>query len=281
PASLTGIDLGGPGGFVWTPDAAADSVLGTVGAEKLDVPRLKVAAARRFEGEVSLRSDSVKLGLLRRGESVLDMDRPSLSLLGEATLGDPRERISVGQLRAEHLHIGEGTAKVTGLAADKLVYQQPGVRVDVEHADVPTVGLATDLSYVQIPELDLAGSGLRIDFDALGPSAPGAHETVHVAPEPARLLDSLHGKVELLLVLRGKPLPLHDTRDITIRPGEIRVADGTVDFEALAQSLSRPGGITFAPDAPVASPLAKPYFEVRGDQLQLQLPVPGKAILEW
>ncbi|MET8668168.1 hypothetical protein ABZV87_28010 [Streptomyces tendae] len=281
PASLTGIDLGGPGGFVWTPDAAADSVLGTVQAEKLDVPRLKVAAARRFEGEVSLRSDTVKLGLLRRGESVLDMDRPSLSLLGEATLGDPRERISVGQLRAEHLHIGEGTAKVTGLAADKLVYQQPGVRVDVEHADVPTVGLATDLSYVQIPELDLAGSGLRIDFDALGPSSPGAHETVHVAPEPVRLLDSLHGKVELLLVLRGKPLPLHDPRDITIRPGEIRVADGTVDFEALAQSLSRPGGITFAPDAPVASPLAKPYFEVRGDQLQLQLPVPGKAILEW
>ncbi|MFC9053297.1 hypothetical protein [Streptomyces anthocyanicus] len=281
PASLTGIDLGGPGGFVWTPDAAADSVLGTVGAEKLDVPRLKVAAARRFEGEVSLHSDSVKLGLLRRGESVLDMDRPSLSLLGEATLGDPRERVGVGQLRAEHLHIGEGTAKVTGLAADKLVYQQPGVRVDVEHADVPTVGLATDLSYVQIPELDLAGSGLRIDFDALGPSSPGAHETVHVAPEPARLLDSLHGKVELLLVLRGKPLPLHDPRDITIRPGEIRVADGTVDFEALAQSLSRPGGITFAPDAPVASPLAKPYFEVRGDQLQLQLPVPGKAVLEW
>jgi hypothetical protein len=104
---------------------------------------------------------------------------------------------------------------------------------------------------------------------------------VRVAPEPVRLLDSLHGKVELLLVLRGKPLPLHDPRDITIRPGEIRVADGTVDFEALAQSLSRPGGITFAPDAPVASPLAKPYFEVRGDQLQLQLPAPGKAILEW
>ncbi|MFD9452432.1 hypothetical protein ACFWBC_04970 [Streptomyces sp. NPDC059985] len=267
PASLTGIDLGGPGGFVWTPDATAASVLGTVQVDELDVPRLKVAAARRFRGEVSLHSDAVKLGLLRRGSTELDMDRPSLSLLGEATLGDPRERIRLKKLGAEHLRVAEGVGTVTGLSAERLVYEQPGVRIDVEHASVPKAGLVTDLSYVQIPALDLAGAGLRIDFDALGPSS-GAPGKANVSPEPMTLLDSLHGFVSLNILLRGQqPLAGYDRRDITLSTG-LRIDDGMTAFDQLASSLAG-GGITFDPPAGMPSALMNPAFEVRGDQLHL------------
>ncbi|WP_328738271.1 hypothetical protein OHA91_00630 [Streptomyces erythrochromogenes] len=127
--------------------------------------------------------------------------------------------ISVGTLSAERLRVEDGVAAATGVRLEALRYERPGVRIDMERASVPRASVVVpDLSYVQIPELDLAGASLRIDFDALGPSS-GASDKVRVTANPMTMLEALHGSASLTVASRGTPLPLlTDPRDITPVP---------------------------------------------------------------
>lgn len=276
PATLTGIELGGPGGFVHTP-GAADSVLGTLHADKLTVPHLRAEAAQRFRGDLALESDAIDLGFLTRGRIVLDMDRPSLRLHGEATLGDPHERVGIDMVGAGHLHAEDGTVKATGVHAEGLHYERPGVRIDVERASAPDAVLDLgDTQQVRIPDLDLDAARLRVDFQALGP-ASGAPDNITVTPDPKVLLEDLDGSAQLTTVLRRKPLGNpYDPRDVTIGMS-LRVDSGMVDFERLAESIR----ITFDPPAGIPSHLSEnPFFEVSGDQLLLKIKV-VPPLLQW
>ncbi|MBN6545816.1 hypothetical protein, partial [Actinacidiphila bryophytorum] len=279
PATLTGLDLGGPGGFVWTP-GGADPFLGTLHADRLSLPRLRVEAANAFRGDLTLTTDAIHLGLLRRGRSELDVDRLALRLLGSATLGSPQERISVGAAGAEHLHRADGTTRLTGGYADLLHYERPGVEIDVEHAKLPEAVTALPGSRsMTVPRLDLSGAHLRIDFRALPPAA-GRPDPLTVTPEPKALLDSLNGTLGIQAVLHDMAILPSGTiehteyrRDVVITT-PVTLEGGEVDTADLAASLSAPGAIAFAPDSLLDFAVRHPQFDVQGSRLFLFVIIP-------
>ncbi|UWE11804.1 hypothetical protein [Actinacidiphila bryophytorum] len=279
PATLTGLDLGGPGGFVWTP-GGADPFLGTLHAERLSLPRLRVEATKAFRGDLTLTTDAIRLGLLRRGRSELDVDRLALRLLGSATLGSPQERISVGSAGAEHLHRADGTTRLTGVHADLLHYERPGVEIDVEHAKLPeAVTTLPDSRSMTVPRLDLGGAHLRIDFRALPPAA-GRPDPLTMTPEPKALLDSLNGTLGVQAVLHDMAILPSGTiehteyrRDVVITT-PVTLEGGEADTTDLAASLSAPGAIAFAPDSLLDLAVRHPQFDVQGSRLFLFVTIP-------
>jgi hypothetical protein len=229
-AILRHITIAEPGGpFEWVPGAAG-FMRGHPRLEELTVPRLEADVAGKFHGAVELHTDEITVGVLERGGFTVDVAHPRARMTDPtdpATLGTPDRTIFVEELGAESIHYGDGDVYVHDAHVQHLVFQQPGVLIDIRRIATPgVVTIATGTGTGTVPELQIDDAHIHLDLTAMSGGGGGGGRPIDQASLEG-LLDHLQGGVFLNASMRiNPPWPL-DPSTVTL-PVAATVVDGRV-----------------------------------------------------